>query len=92
MRRLPVYVLLDCSESMIGPGIAGVRKSVDAMLRELRRNPHALETVYMSFITFSTKAKQLIPLTPLEDVQPPSLPLASGGPVMRFLAARGWWT
>lgn len=78
MRRLPVYVLLDCSESMIGPGIAGVRKSVDAMLRELRRNPHALETVYMSFITFAAKAKQLTPLTPLEDVQPPSLPLASG--------------
>ncbi len=78
MRRLPVYVLLDCSESMIGPGIAGVRKSVDAMLKELRRNPHALETVYMSFITFSTKAKQLMPLTPLEDIQPPSLPLASG--------------
>jgi uncharacterized protein YegL len=63
---------------MIGPGIAGVRKSVDAMLKELRRNPHALETVYMSFITFSTKAKQLMPLTPLEDIQPPSLPLASG--------------
>ena len=78
MRRLPVYVLLDCSESMIGPGIAGVRKSVDAMLKELRRNPHALETVYISFITFSTKAKQLMPLTPLEDIQPPSLPLASG--------------
>lgn len=78
MRRLPVYVLLDCSESMIGPGIAGVRKAVDAMLKELRRNPHALETVCMSFITFSTKAKQLIPLTPLEDIQPPSLPLASG--------------
>jgi len=78
MRRLPVYVLLDCSESMIGPGIAAVRKSVDAMLRELRRNPHALETVYLSFITFATKAKQLMPLTPLEDIQAPSLPLASG--------------
>ena len=78
MRRLPVYVLLDCSESMIGPGIAGVRKSVDAMLQELRRNPHALETVYMSFITFSTKAKQTVPLTPLEDIQPPALPLSSG--------------
>ena len=78
MRRLPVYVLLDCSESMIGPGIAAVRKSVDAMLKELRRNPHALETVYLSFITFATKAKQLMPLTPLEDIQPPSLPLAPG--------------
>lgn len=32
----------------------------------------------MSFITFSTKANQLIPLTPLGDIQPPSLPLASG--------------
>ena len=68
MRRLPVYVLLDCSESMIGPGIEGLRIAVDAMLRELRCNPHALETVWLSFITFDSEARQAAPLTPLEDV------------------------
>jgi uncharacterized protein YegL len=89
MRRLPVYVLFDCSESMIGPGIAAVRKSLEDMLSELRRNPHALETVYLSFIAFSTKACQLMPLTPLVDVQPPSLPLASGTALGDALALAG---
>ena len=77
-RRLPVYVLLDCSESMIGPGIEGLRIAVDAMLRELRRNPHALETVWLSFITFDSEARQVAPLTPLEDVQPPPLQVRPG--------------
>lgn len=78
MRRLPVYVLLDCSESMIGPGIEGLRIAVDAMLRELRCNPHALETVWLSFITFDSEARQAAPLTPLEDVQPPLLQVRPG--------------
>ena len=77
-RRLPVYVLLDCSESMIGPGIEGLRIAVDAMLRELRHNPHALETVWLSFITFDSEARQVIPLTPVEDVQAPRLQVRPG--------------
>ena len=77
-RRLPVYVLLDCSESMIGPGIEGLRIAVDAMLRELRSNPHALETVWLSFITFDSEARQVMPLTPVEDVQAPQLQVRPG--------------
>ncbi len=89
-RRLPVYVLLDCSESMIGPGIDGLRLAVDAMLRELRRNPHALETVWLSFITFAGTARQSVPLAALELIQPPALSIAPGtalGSALR-LAAR----
>jgi uncharacterized protein YegL len=89
-RRLPVYVLLDCSESMIGPGIEGVRLSVDAMLKELRRNPHALETVWLSFITFDSDARQLAPLKPLDEVQPPTLHVRPGtalGAALRLTAA-----
>lgn len=88
-RRLPVYVLLDCSESMIGPGIEGVRLSVDAMLKELRRNPHALETVCLSFITFDSDARQLAPLKPLDEVQTPSLQVRPGtalGAALRLTA------
>lgn len=77
-RRLPVYVLIDCSESMIGPGIEGLRTAVGAMLRELRRNPHALETVWLSFITFDSEAKQVAPLTPIQDVQTPNLQVRPG--------------
>ncbi|MSU32181.1 MAG: VWA domain-containing protein [Pedosphaera sp.] len=77
-RRLPVYVLLDCSESMIGPGIEGLGSAVKAMLRELRRNPQALETVWLSFVTFDSEARQVMPLTPVADVQIPSLQVRPG--------------
>jgi uncharacterized protein YegL len=30
IRRLPVYLLIDCSESMIGQGIEAVRAAPDA--------------------------------------------------------------
>lgn len=78
MRRLPIYLLLDCSESMIGPGIEGLRSALAAMLRELRRNPQALESVWLSFITFDGAARQLVPLTPLDEIQMPSLSIRPG--------------
>ena len=39
MRRLPVYLLLDCSESMAGPAIEAVEQGVQALVGELRSNP-----------------------------------------------------
>lgn len=77
-RRLPVYLLLDCSESMIGPGIEGLRAAVGTMLQELRSNPHALESVWISFITMDSDARQITPLTPLEEVRQPSLHVRPG--------------
>lgn len=91
MRRLPVYVLLDCSESMVGDGIASLRDGIRAMLATLRRNPHALETAWLSFIAFSSSAKVLCPLTPLEEVCEPELRLGTGtalGSAIELLADR----
>ena len=73
MRRLPVYLLLDCSESMIGDSLAAVQAGVEMMLRTLRSDPHALETVWLSCITFDRDARLLFPLSELSDVQPPRL-------------------
>ena len=73
MRRLPVYLLLDCSESMIGDSLAGVQAGVEMMLRALRSDPHALETVWLSCITFDREAKLAFPLSELSDVQAPHL-------------------
>lgn len=78
MRRLPVYLLLDCSESMIGEGLRGVQQGVETMLRTLRADPHALETVWLSCITFDREAKLLFPLTELIEVQPPQLRVRPG--------------
>lgn len=64
-RRLPVYLLLDCSGSMMGEPIEAVRQGVKALLSELRGDPQALETAYLSVITFDSSARQTTPLTEL---------------------------
>jgi len=65
IRRLPVYLLLDCSGSMSGEPIEAVRQGIDHLLSELRGDPNALETVWLSVITFSSVARQAVPLTEL---------------------------
>lgn len=77
-RRLPVYLLLDCSESMAGSAIEDVRRGVDTLVSSLKGNPLALETVYLSVITFSRYAKQVTPLTELISFQPPQLSVRPG--------------
>jgi uncharacterized protein YegL len=78
MRRLPIYLLIDASESMVGEPIQAVESGLAAMLGALRKDPYALETAYLSVVTFGTKAKQLVPLTELSQFQTPKLVLGSG--------------
>ncbi|HKM54722.1 MAG TPA: VWA domain-containing protein, partial [Isosphaeraceae bacterium] len=72
-RRLPVYLLLDCSGSMTGEPIEACRQGVKALLADLRSDPQALETAYLSVITFSSTAQQVAPLTELTAFQEPTL-------------------
>jgi uncharacterized protein YegL len=72
-RRLPVYLLLDCSGSMMGEPIEAVRQGVKALLADLKSDPTALETAYLSVITFDSSARQLKPLTELLAFQEPTL-------------------
>lgn len=72
-RRLPVYLLLDCSGSMIGDPIEAVRQGIKALLSELRGDPQALETAYLSVITFDSQARQITPLTELMQFKEPEL-------------------
>lgn len=69
MRRLPVYLLLDTSGSMTGEPIEAVKNGVQMMLHSLRQNPQAIETAYVSIITFNSEAKQIVPLTDLASFQ-----------------------
>ena len=71
MRRLPVYLLLDTSGSMYGEPIEAVRNGVNVLVATLRQDPYALETAYLSIITFDSTAKQITPLTELASFQPP---------------------
>lgn len=78
IRRLPVYILLDCSESMIGESIEAVQQGVDMLLKQLRSDPHALETAYVSIITYHATAQQVVPLTELTEVSTPELTVRPG--------------
>jgi uncharacterized protein YegL len=69
MRKLPVYLLLDTSGSMSGEPIEALKNGVQIMISSLRQNPQAIETAYISIITFDSKAQQLVPLTDLASFQ-----------------------
>ncbi|MBF0108939.1 MAG: VWA domain-containing protein [Magnetococcales bacterium] len=78
MRRLPIFLLLDVSESMLGDGLHQLEKGVSDIVATLRRDPHALETVFLSVIVFAGRARTLVPLTELAAFYPPTLPLGGG--------------
>lgn len=87
-RRLPVYLIVDCSESMIGPTLDSVSRGIKALINELCGNPHALETVWVGLITFSREAKLVVPLTEVLSFQLPKLSARPGtalGAALRLL-------
>ena len=73
MRRLPVYLVLDTSGSMTGEPIEAVKNGVQVLVSTLRQDPYALETAFLSVITFDSAAKQVVPLTELSMFQMPDI-------------------
>ena len=91
-RRLPVYLLLDVSGSMYGEPIEAVRNGVQLLVSTLQGEPYALETAYLSVITFGSDAQQLIPLTEIASFQAPTSIDAGGltsmGAALKLLSER----
>lgn len=85
-RRLPVYLLLDTSGSMRGEPIQSVNVGLRSMVNALRQDPYALESVHLGLITFDIEAKEIFPLTPLEQVQIPEIMVPDKG-AATFLGA-----
>lgn len=80
MRRLPVFLLLDTSGSMKGEPLQSVRVGLETMLASLRKDPFALESVYLCLITFDREARVLVPFTALEDFILPEITVPDSGP------------
>ena len=84
-------MLLDTSGSMYGEPIEAVRNGVQVLISTLRSDPYALETAYLSIITFDNTAKQVTPLTELSAFQQPNID-ANGctalGEALELLAQR----
>jgi uncharacterized protein YegL len=73
MRRLPVYILIQTSGAMKGEPIESIKVGLESMVASLRQDPFALESVFMSIITFNREPEQLFPLTELENLQIPEI-------------------
>lgn len=80
-RRLPVYLVLDVSASMSGDGIEALNQGVQLALTELKNDPMALETAWISCITFADDVDEILPLT---EVGRASIPAQSAGGVTRL--------
>jgi len=78
-RRLPVYLLLDTSGSMRGEPIQAVNNGLKVLVGALRQDPYALESVHLGIITFDLEAREIFPLTPLDQVQVPEIEVPQAG-------------
>ncbi len=78
MRRLPIYFLIDVSESMVGEPIQQVEEGYAMIIQALKTDPHALETVYVSIIVFAGQPRTLMPLQEIVSFYPPKFPIGSG--------------
>ena len=65
MRRLPIYFLVDVSESMVGTPIEQVQDGMTNFINELRKDPYSLESCFVSVITYNSGVNSLSPLTPI---------------------------
>lgn len=58
---------------MRGEPIESVKVGLEAMVSSLRQDPFALESVNISIITYDREVKQILPLTPLDELQLPEI-------------------
>ena len=78
MRRLPIFFVVDVSESMIGESLYEIETGIATITKTLRADPYALETAWVSVIAFAGKPRTVTPLTELFAFQPPELPVGGG--------------
>lgn len=86
MRRLPVYFLLDTSGSMYGEPIQALNNALSGMVNTLRSDPQALDSLWISIVTFDREVKELMPLTELVQFQLPEITCPQSGPTHTGLA------
>jgi len=86
MRRLPVYFLLDTSGSMYGEPIEALNNALSGMINTLRTDAQALDSLWISIITFDREVQEIVPLTELASFQLPVISCPQSGPTHTGLA------
>jgi len=80
MRRLPVYFLLDTSGSMNGEPIQALNNALSSMINTLRADAQALDSLWLSIITFDRDVNEIVPLTEMAMFQLPEITCPQSGP------------
>lgn len=86
MRRLPVYFLLDTSGSMYGEPIQALNNALSGMFSALRSDAQALDSLWVSLITFDRTVNEICPLTELALFQLPEIYCPQSGPTHTGMA------
>ena len=77
MRRLPIYILINTSSSLSNGILQNFKDSINLLVETLQEDPYALETVYMSIITFDSTITRLCSLSPLQSFNPASVKIGT---------------
>ncbi len=73
MRRLPIYILINTSSSLCNGILQNFKDRINLLIETLKEDPYALETVYVSIITFESTITCLCSLSPLTSFKMPSI-------------------
>lgn len=91
-RRLPIYILADCSGSMTGAPIEMLKNGILDMRSELLDQIDVVEKAWLSVITFNSTVSVPAPLAELAQFNPPQALEAKGqtnlGAALQELASR----
>lgn len=77
-RRLPVYFLIDTSESMAGAPFQQITEGLLALRSSLLSDPRSIETLHLCVITFGAQARVSFPLASILDFDLPHMCLGTG--------------
>ena len=78
-RRLPLYILLDTSGSMIGEPIEAVNIGLRTLVNSLKQNAYANTSVHLCIVTFDSIITEVLPLTSLVNLAIPEIVCPKSG-------------
>ncbi len=73
MKKLPVYILLETCGGLTGGPQRCVQNALHMMTLFLKGDQHAVNTVYLSIISYNSYAEQVVPLTDLSSFDVPKI-------------------
>lgn len=85
MARLPIYFVIDVSDSMVGAALESVKKGLSLCFKSLQSDPYALEIAFISVITFASRVKRPLSMVEVYRCTEPELSVGSGSALGKAL-------